>query len=1683
MEEKEQENLDNIQETSDQDLLLENDESNTSSVTNASDAADTTPPATEAISGVEIQATPESSAEEDSDEAEIQITDRLMIESKAYGKVVGRVYYTDDELIRVMPDGVSNLVYDFPIIDGEFDPDLGVNPDILFEKGPRTSFVDFLQFREGLIIDSYKKDGSFYKSYKILSVNVEEDSIFIEDKEKTEPEQKLEFSPNGIPRDLPFAVLRVAPQLEETPVSNEDEINESVESKTEEDEEDDEFETIGELELPILQEASKITASEQIVPDISQLQEFMSDLYSMLDTPSQRNPLYLSRIKAIAEMANALKHSIAKHGDSGLIIGQESPSIYSLEDLVKNRSVPLARPILTTKRIIEVDSFEGLEQSTKETDQLIINNLSHTLAKIEEYNKSFDSIPIGDTGSTPRFFTWLQGLMKKFPLGDKTIGANYQFESDSEYFRQEAPTTDTIEGLPSLRGKEIDELTDQYVQNVSQSLRRGLGPTTYRGPNGGSIVSIPADSANTKGYVLFPPTVNRNLGSKRTGNLAEDILRSHITPETMSQIIESLGGEIGELQDAGKILLLSAADTTIANIPFHIYLETILPLITPRGLGDIKTIFKDFGIDDKELNIEQASILQERINKVIISLRSYIRKTRTQSEQVPVTLNPLLDQEDNAFLKRLQEITGSIPSLSSALSEISKKTPGYKSVDIAIMAYLLTYYPDLTLAALGLSQKNLEREQERVTRNSFLETLRNAQKIQKLSQEKGAPPEENPCPHVENLLLIRKHKNDSERMALMAKFVTRFQPTRVENWWECISCSKHLVCHHEFLQIQQFLHPREFDVLQKDIVLHFAGGRYGGNYICRNCGLPISALEYDTNIEFDDEGRPMMGRSAIVDEDEAEEEELMQQLSAPVDTTGDLEFNDSDEKIIETKKTLYQIAKKICDRIGVFLDKEGFIDVVEMTNQRLSMQPSAKRYAELTSRTRSAPDYNTHISRLSISLVSCLILTNIQSHIPDYVVRYVLPGCQAGFDGYPLKSGAEPMTSTGIKYLACALNGITEMSGVWGQTGWQTIRSDKDREETILKQLATTMKIIVDGYPNIQINLEKKRNYLKDIYGKMADSDGAAEKIPFGFLPRIETASEATEESAKEPTISTGIRGEQGELAISQAWIRAANKLANETARKIQGTPFAETACCFENHTKPQEFLSANGKSSSSLPTLPRKKTILRPTARATWTFVPFTPTPLESAKAEQKSSIIYRIFMSICYKGEREGLAHEFSYDNQCDWCGIKIPIEYIYPDVDKYGNVLYNDELLTNSFNEQGIPISIDSFERLLDISHSKQTFKSYYAPMPPAPEKFLENMQALEVTPIENWSQRILQLLAELQKLPPSATDAEIALAFSPLTEKLNEAEEFCKQEIQKFEAGSRMSTRDRKGWDRLSEIVNSENVYEIVRACIVIPCARVLRKFNRKILESVKPFYNLSSDHKDDIASFMSKHTKPMSIIEGTPLDEFALAKLEIFVDRVAEFLKNSAELKSNRLPYGKALLPYLNRIAIMGPLAELLDSNKIPETFSSSDINSINSKLNVLIRFILNLLDQYSRERLAYSTEEIRNSLAREIEKEKNDILKYFDAMSEEEKRVELVKKKLGIGRWSIGGTKLIWAYNQEQYDKERADNLANYEMDAGPNGIAQDGRDIGNDGFWDYGADYDNVNNGYDAQDESPDDL
>jgi hypothetical protein len=130
-----------------------------------------------------------------------------------------------------------------------------------------------------------------------------------------------------------------------------------------------------------------------------------------------------------------------------------------------------------------------------------------------------------------------------------------------------------------------------------------------------------------------------------------------------------------------------------------------------------------------------------------------------------------------------------------------------------------------------------------------------------------------------------------------------------------------------------------------------------------------------------------------------------------------------------------------------------------------------------------------------------------------------------------------------------------------------------------------------------------------------------------------------------------------------------------------------------------------------------------------------------------------------------------------------------------------------------------------------------------------------------------------------------------------------------------------------------------------------------------------------------------------------------------------------------IPGGNIGFPYLTTALLGGILAEFINPNFTPpggysEGTSSSDPRHLLQILDVCIQ-------KLDKEGLRFTDDEIKALINQRDEKEKLSFIRRFENLTPEEKAVAKMVKKLGLKEWAVGGTKAIYAYDPEQYEKER----------------------------------------------------
>jgi hypothetical protein len=163
--------------------------------------------------------------------------------------------------------------------------------------------------------------------------------------------------------------------------------------------------------------------------------------------------------------------------------------------------------------------------------------------------------------------------------------------------------------------------------------------------------------------------------------------------------------------------------------------------------------------------------------------------------------------------------------------------------------------------------------------------------------------------------------------------------------------------------------------------------------------------------------------------------------------------------------------------------------------------------------------------------------------------------------------------------------------------------------------------------------------------------------------------------------------------------------------------------------------------------------------------------------------------------------------------------------------------------------------------------------------------------------------------------------------------------------------------------------------------------------------------------------------------------------------------------------------YLLRAYVMGTIQKFLDPHDIPnvEVYGTDEDGPAEEEegvvnMKALFRALAQSLTKYAVISKTPTEEEIRLSLEKRSEKEKQQFIGEMDRMSRDEKKVERTLMMLGMGKWAVGGSKAIRQYDPERYEVERAERAAagivDYTVEEGGNRVM--------DMFGaDFGADYD----------------
>ena len=332
----------------------------------------------------------------------------------------------------------------------------------------------------------------------------------------------------------------------------------------------------------------------------------------------------------------------------------------------------------------------------------------------------------------------------------------------------------------------------------------------------------------------------------------------------------------------------------------------------------------------------------------------------------------------------------------------------------------------------------------------------------------------------------------------------------------------------------------------------------------------------------------------------------------------------------------------------------------------------------------------------------------------------------------------------------------------------------------------------------------------------------------------------------------------------------------------------------------------------------------------------------------------------------------------------------------------------------------ITKQTFEEVLDASHKAYKVEPYVKKIPIAGMKLFEMLRRLNPEPFEGWRDMLTITMEGLAKLTPGADEIEIAEAYGQISN-------FAAKIIGDFE--ERLGSENANVIQKVLESGPSEMI-ETVRTYFVIPFQRLICKFDINSVINVNN-KKLSVDTNEDINKALQIHLDYLKHIAKRATGS-TLNKLTWSRNRLSEalvILKNY--IRGPTIPGGLIGLSYVTTALIGGILADFMNPNSFPPGSEEASA-AVNSGARAPIQIIDVCIQKINKEGLKFTAEQIREIIARRDQLEKNTYVKKYDNYTPEEKSTAKTIKKLGLKEWSVGGTKAIYAYDPEQYERERA---------------------------------------------------
>jgi hypothetical protein len=1624
----------------------------------------------------------------DDDQFIPELGDIITVISTILGRLTGKIIYRDENLVRLLPTESSNMAQDLPMDDdGGFSAGTGITEMIMHTKRAFPHFSQQLGAAIGEKLEFFTFDGQIAAPPGlIVAIEADEnDAIVLQDG------RRLDFAFIGPPNPIAIVSVRAADIEDGAAVAAA--VGEDMPPP-------DNYDLSLLAHLLPARMIEEVPTAERTYSETIQREDMYKSLLELESEKFQNNPNVLRKLARETDLLLALKNAVSVTGDDGI----PEPYIKSAEtlrDILTRVGAPLSSivPVLALKRILYCDKELDDEPTADMLAQVDFRNW--LLEEIKAHQNSAAYLA-GQNGGTAQVSTQLYrylydvlynegGVFKQGPTGKPED----EILVDQEILRTVLPPA-PVTGYSKLENGA--EVTYKNVGSVMTRGHRVIGGTMTKDQD----VVAPGDPATPLNYIVLPV----NLGTiwrpvKFSGALSEDINAALMTQqlltienflnkkdnynEDMLQVIQGVPTE--DEDDASDVKI---SDWIAKNLDKHVH---PLDILSSSAVG-VNRVLDSIGLRSYEWTPEIANSIWLAVAKAQASYTSTYTEYKTRVEDLvkaadPYQFVPGVPADSTLYTKGAK-----VKVVGDALEALAALDPVKGTWDLARAQYVLqnaegTLARVLYMAAADEPNPALE-EATAVYLSEVHRTVTRLSRLHAELTQYSAAPILNTCKHVSDKDRLRSvmMRDQNKFEALLQIFLKRYQGETNGNWIECNTCQTHLICVHEVMQFYERTHPGRAEALHKEIILNFGGAAFNGKYVCRVCGIPIAEFEYDTSLEYDDNGRPLVGRAIIEDDKPNAEEELDAILNIALKKEK-VEFEDP------VRTELYDIARIIVQSGGFSFEIDAYRKIVEFTfNYIVTTIPPKDIYEAMRAKMKKRPmvPWESFRASTAIAITAAYIITEI--HVMDPMPEALFPfsGCVFSRGGFPIEA-TDDTTGGAFEYFVCMLANIGRNTEPWSITSWYGDSSPDSRKTKVRDSL---MKIFADSIMSVE--LRKAQHHYVEVKRNTIGNASLKDRLPNGFRPTANPNPPIMGETALtypdrilSASVDAPLQDIQVVVAARTRQLALEGVLAAHGAAKISGiinekSPMSDSTCCFLpiQDVKRQGMAKfGSGGTEDEIHALHRSETIIQKRdpveqSNGTHLYVHWSQPTVIASKAVEPDASYFKLFLRTCFRGPREGELHEFGKrvgGYQCRHCKFackRDPVvimselndEEAQNKSSKVTKTTIRDEA-QKALEDSGATIIGETFDTLLSEVRNNRNVDPYVAPVDRTAASIFEELSGLvqRMCPLTAGRMADWAIVEEImtanfaRRLAP--TDEQRAISWAPFALKYESLSNAVMDLLDGRQGRAPVRGVERKVKIIIDtvEAITVEPIHQGPSEVIkhwVVGLERLAQGFNEMVFASGTWFGRPLGKKTSKKALFdgtkwfgkkiSGKHAAKFETMIQTILGTTAetnkvlskkagsgemLHRLSLWLGRVVNFWANNI-ISMNVWGLTHEELSVMLRWMVLSSMETLLliESplyTKIPTEGEKTSIQQI------LRQWTTATFVEAGRQfaQFGLSNDEILLAIEDAREKEKNSVIKEIDDEKDPDLRAVIdVQRALKIGRWGMGNKKNMTTYNAEFFD-------------------------------------------------------